>query len=669
MVGTSNIYSTLRKLESEGAATILDEIEGAKVGIKTVKHAKLAKPADEVYEFFPEVENSAPKQLVILMELLSLKGEEVPQAELLSKTNSNQSSVKSLEQKGLVEVFDKEIERRYTETYNEDIKTFKLTEPQKEIIDVVCADINEGKFNPYLLHGVTGSGKTQVYIELAKTALKKKKSVLILVPEISLTPQITSRFLNEFGDIITMMHSRMSLGERFDSWRGMVKGKFKIVIGPRSALFAPIKNIGLIVVDEEHDSSYKQYDMVPKYHARDSAVMLAQFNNAPVLLGSATPSIESKHNANTGKYKLLELKERVDNAKLPVIRLVDVKIESKQKRMESIFSKTLLDAIAERLRKKEGVIILQNRRGFATQVFCEDCGEIEMCPNCSVSMVHHLHKNMIQCHYCGMIKRVPKACSVCGSLSIKFFGTGTQKVEDELDYYFPNVKIERVDSDSIQRKGRLGVILNQFRKGEIDILVGTQMVSKGLDFSQVTLVGVISAETTLWLPDFRADERTFQLLTQVSGRAGRSSIEGEVLIQTQDHRNFVLQKVLMNDYPGFFSKEIVLREKSGYPPFTRLCLIEAKDLKEEKARGAVNDIFKFLSKYKKGLNVNQPTPAVIERIKGFYRHQILIKSYRDVDPSGRYLRDAVLNAYIEFNQKSRYRDVRVSIDVDPQSVI
>jgi primosomal protein N' (replication factor Y) len=322
-----------------------------------------------------------------------------------------------------------------------------------------------------------------------------------------------------------------------------------------------------------------------------------------------------------------------------------------------------------RLKKKEGVIILQNRRGFATNVYCEDCGEIETCKDCSVPMVYHINKNTLQCHYCGYIKPVPKACSNCGSLNLRYFGTGTQRVEDELAFYFPDAKIERIDSDSITKKGELGALLNRFRKGEIEILVGTQMVSKGLDFPNVTLVGVISAETTLWLPDFRADERTFQLLTQVSGRSGRSKTAGEVIIQTQNEKHFVLQKVVSQDYEGFYQKEIMLRKQTGFPPFTRLCLIESKDENESYAKGAISDFYNFLLQYKKGLRITSPTAAVIAKLKKNYRFHILIKSDRKIDPGGSYLRNAVLNSFINFNRKSRYRNVKLFFDIDPQSII
>ena len=662
-----SIYSILNTLEKKGAITVLNNIEDAKVKIKKLKHIKLNKSVDEVYAILPEIEKRSTKQVLVLLELLSMPDEELPLAELLKKTNSNHSTANSLFKKDLVDIFYKEVERKFIETYEEDKKNIKLTSDQKDIVSLISENISAKKFNPYLLHGVTGSGKTQVYIELVRKAMAEGRNAIVLVPEISLTPQITTRFYNELGDSITVMHSRMSLGERYDAWRGIISGKYRVVIGPRSALFAPLSNIGVIVVDEEHDSSYKQYEIVPKYNARDAAVVKAQMNNAPILLGSATPSVESMYNAINKKYVLLELKNRIDEAKMPKVNLVDISREQKSKKMDGAFSKVLIDKINDRLQKDESVIILQNRRGFATQIYCEDCGEIEMCDNCSVSMVHHINKNILQCHYCGNIKPVPKACVKCGSLSLKFFGTGTQRVEDELQYNFPDIKIERIDSDTLNRKGKLGEILNRFKSGETQILVGTQIVAKGLDFSNVTLVGVVSAETTLWIPDFRADERTFQLLTQVSGRAGRNEKEGEVIIQTQNKSHFVLQKVLANDYLGFYNNEIKLREDNGYPPFTRICSIETKDDSEQKARGALKDFYNLLLKKEASLAISVPQPAMIARIKGKYRYKIIIKSNKSTDPSGKYLRKAVLESFIEFNQRSKFSDIKPIIDMDPQS--
>ncbi|MHB8851902.1 MAG: replication restart helicase PriA [Ignavibacteriaceae bacterium] len=667
-VKKKNIYSIINTLQKNGAITVLDEIEQAKVKIKTALFVELNKSVGEVYAHLPALESRSPKQVKILLELISKKSKSISQAELLKKAGASQTSINSLVEKNLIKVVEKEIERKYSEEYKENLVDFVLSGQQELVINEVSQNLSDGRFQTYLLHGVTGSGKTQIYIELVKKTLAQKKTALLLVPEISLTPQITSRLYNNFGDTVSVIHSRMSLGERYDSWRKILKGKSKVVVGARSALFAPLKNLGIIVVDEEHDASYKQFESAPKYNARDSAIILARFAKCPVILGSATPSIESMYNALNNKYKLLELPERIDNAKLPKISLVNVAIERKKKKMENVFSNILLDKIEDRLRKKEGIIILQNRRGFSTQIYCEDCGEIETCDNCSVPMVYHINQNIIECHYCGLIKKIPNACTNCGSLSIKYFGTGTERVEDELSFYFPSAVIKRVDSDSISKKSSLSKILFEFGKGNIDILVGTQMVSKGLDFPRLTLVGVISAETTLWLPDFRADERTFQLLTQVAGRAGRSKVEGEVIIQTQNENYFTLQKVLQNDYAGFYQKEIVDREKTNYPPFARLCLIETKDVSEEKAKGAIMDFYKELINYKKWLTISQPTTAIITKLKRNFRFHILIRNFKDTDPGGAIMRKAVVNSYIEFNRKSRYRDVKLIYDIDPQSI-
>ena len=669
IVKKKNIYSQLRQLHNQGAVTIVDEVEKVKVKAKKIKFVKLAKEIAEIYASFPELDRKSPKQVKVLLKLIEAKGVALPVAELLHKTESSQSSLTGLEQKGFVTVFEKEVDRRYKERYEEDHQELVLTKQQLKVVDEVLSVQNQNKFQTFLLHGVTGSGKTQVYISLAREILAKNKTVLILVPEISLTPQITSRFFNNFGDTVTVIHSRMSAGERFDSWRRVLKGKSKIVIGARSALFAPLSNIGLIVVDEEHDASYKSADMIPKYNARDGAVVLGNIFSCPVVLGSATPSIESMYNAETGKYKLLSLPKRIDDAKLPKITFVNIAHEKNKTKSETVFSKLLVDKIEDRLNKKEGVIILQNRRGFSTQIFCNDCGEVEMCENCSVPMTFHINQNKIHCHYCGLIKPVPGACTHCGSINIKYFGTGTERVEDELQFYFPNARIERIDSDSITKKSYLSNLLLGFSKGDIDILVGTQMVSKGLDFPRVTLVGVISAETTLWLPDFRADERTFQLLTQVSGRAGRSKVEGEVIIQTYNEKHFVLRKVLENDYSGFYAKEKADREKMGYPPFTRIALIETKDASMDKAKGAAYDFYKEIIKYKNYLKISDPTTAQIFKLVNNYRYHILIKSYKDKDPGGAVLRKAILESWTEFNKKSRYRDVKIYYDVDPQSIM
>ncbi|MGE5797739.1 MAG: primosomal protein N' [Ignavibacteria bacterium] len=672
LVKKKNIYSQLRSLEEKGALTILDEVGNPKAKAKKSRFVKLSKNISEVYQVIPEIENRSPMQVRVLLELVSKRKKPVLLSEIIKKTKSSKSSFDSLEKKGLIEIFEKEVERKYREEYKEEAAEFELSQEQMTAVERVSESITQNEFRTFLLHGITGSGKTQVYIELIKKVISNNKSALILVPEISLTPQITSRLYNNFGEEVTVIHSRMSLGERYDSWKRVLKGKSRVVIGARSALFAPLKNLGLIVVDEEHDASYKQSDTIPKYNARDASIVLGKLNNCPVLLGSATPSVESMYNALSGKYDLLKLTKRVDNAKLPEITLVDLIVERKKRRMENIFSRTLLEKINSRLVKNEGVIILQNRRGFSTQIYCNDCGELETCNNCSVPMVFHINKNIMECHYCGFAREIPGSCSHCGSLNIKHFGTGTEKVEDEIEYYFPDAVVNRIDSDSISKKFSLSKMLLEFSKGETDILVGTQMVSKGLDFSRVTLVGVISAETSLWMPDFRADERTFQLLTQVAGRAGRSGENAgssEVVIQTQNEKHFTLRKVVQNDYDGFYQKEIADRERMGFPPFTRICLVEAKDEKEEKAFGAINDFYKELIRFKKWLKITNPTAAILSKLKGFYRFHILIKSTKASDPGGAVLRKAVLDSFKEFNKKSRFRDVKLFYDIDPQSIV
>ncbi len=668
-VNKNNIYSTLKSLEKLGAIEITDIIDEAKVKPKKAKFVEIADSIDRIYGAIAEAEKRSPKQVIILLELLSLKGKSIKLSTLLEKTQSSSNTINALESKKLIRVFDKEIERVYEENYKEDITEFELTREQKDVTDKVTECINNNTYTPYLLHGVTGSGKTQVYIELAKRTLENKKSVLILVPEISLTPQMMTRFLNTFGKKVTLIHSKMSLGERYDSWRGILKGKYKVVIGPRSAMFAPLKNIGLIVVDEEHDASYKQHDLVPKFNARDCSIVKAKQNNCPIVLGSATPSIESMYNALTGKFIWLKLTERVDNAQLPEIKLIDMIEAKKHKQTENIFSKELLLEIRHRKEKGEGVIILQNRRGFATQIYCDDCGEIETCEDCSVGLIYHIDKNLLKCHYCGFTKQAPKVCKKCGSVQLKYFGTGTQRVEDELSYYLPECKIERVDSDTLDTKGKFGDIMNKFANGEIDILVGTQIVSKGLDFSKVTLVGVISAETSLWMPDFRADERTFQLLTQVAGRAGRSNAKGEVLIQTQNQNNFVLQCVLSNNYTAFFEREIKVREFNNYPPFSRLALIEAKSEDEKDTFDAINQFYQLLQKYNSPVIINPPISAVLFKIKKFYRYQIVLKTPLKKDPSASILRNLIFTALTEYNKIARHKEVKISIDIDPQSIL
>jgi primosomal protein N' (replication factor Y) len=669
LTGVKSILTPLKKMEQEGILTIEDSLSKPRVRAKTERFVKLAKPLEDIYNFIPEIEKKSPKQVILLLKLASFRTKEAPTGKLLKVAGVSASSLNALEEKGLVEIYEKVVDRLYHETYTEELRSFKLTQHQNDAIATVEACISDKKFKPFLLHGITGSGKTQVYIELIKKALSKGENCLLLVPEISLTPQMTARLVMNFGEKVAVIHSRVSPGERHDAWMRIASGVCKVVTGARSALCAPLKNYGLIIVDEEHDPSYKQADIPPKYHARDAAVVLAKEYGCPILLGSATPSIESMYNAKSSKYTLLELPERVDGATLPKLELINTTVLKKQGEMENVFSKPLLTKIDERIKKGEGVILLQNRRGFATQVYCIECGHLEKCDNCSVGMIYHIKTNKIKCHYCNAIKPMPAACTQCGSGNIKLFGTGTERVEDELQFYFPKAKIERIDSDSIAEKGKLGEILNRFRDGEIDVLVGTQMVSKGLDFPRVTLVGVISAESSLWMPDFRAEERTFQLLTQVSGRAGRSTLPGEVIIQTIDSNHPLLKFVLNNDYHGFYSRDVQSREFRLYPPFANLCLAETKDKDPRKASDALIDLYKDSFNYNKAVSILPPSAAVLSKLKNEFRFQMLLKTSRKTDPSALILRDTISHAHKAFLEKSKHRDVRIIFDMNPYSVV
>jgi len=573
-----------------------------------------------------------------------------------------------------------------------DSRDIRLNPDQQNALQAISDGIGAGKFRTYLLHGVTGSGKTQVYIEAIRRALELGKTAIVLVPEISLTPQTVRRFRLNFGENISVLHSRISRGERYSTWRAALDGKSSIVIGARSAVFAPLKNLGLIVVDEEQEASYKQFDQTPRYHARDVAIMRAYYCDAVVILGSATPSLESYSNAASNKYTLLQLPVRADGASLPVVAVVDMTAERKKKlavfmeKMKDYFRKKqadpavsrpkfefspisdLLNAkIEDRLQKGEGIILLQNRRGFSPIIECPDCGHVEMCDRCSISLTYHLTQKHLRCHYCGSVKSLPSACPSCRSAGIRHRGFGTQRIEEELRKLFPLASTVRMDLDTTTGRGSHSKILKKFSTGEADILLGTQMVAKGLDFSRVSLVGVISADTQMLLPDFRSAERTFQMLTQVAGRAGRSKIAGEVIIQTCQPGNYSLQHATTHDYGAFYNREINFRKELGYPPFSRLILIEFKGTDEKKVNESAAKFSGILKELKSQAVILGPAPAAITKLKGDHRWHIVLKILRENDPSGQ-IAHRTLNATLEKFGKSvqgKAKSVKVTIDVDP----
>ena len=551
-------------------------------------------------------------------------------------------------------------------------ESLRFDEPQKEItalgrhqqqaLDALGEALRKKKFQTFLLHGVTGSGKTLVYIELLRRVLAEGKTAIVLVPEISLTPQTAARFRHYFGDGIQIMHSAMSDREKYDAWQRLRQGKARIALGARSTIFAPLENVGAIIVDEEHDAAYKQ-DRTPRYHARDTAVMRAMFENALCVLGSATPSFESYRNALEGKYTLLELPERVDNARMPSIKLVWM---PGSQRVTSSISGALYDAIRERLKRDEQVILLQNRRGFAGSLLCLDCGHTPQCRHCNIPLVYHTSDHTLRCHYCGHIEPFRQRCPACKSENLFYKSSGTERIEEELNELFPDEKILRMDVDTTSTKDAHASLLTAFREKRARILLGTQMVAKGLDFPEVTLVGVLMADIGLNLPDFRAAERIYSLLMQVAGRAGRSSMPGEVLLQLYNRDNELFQHVIRADYRHFFEAEMATRRELRYPPFTRLVKFECSSPSEavaEKGALALRDHLRPQVPMEFGAILG-PAPAGINRMKGRFRYQLILKL------SGIKLPSAVLRQ-VQYDTLGAFRgeNLLITIDVDPQHLL
>ena len=539
-----------------------------------------------------------------------------------------------------------------------------LNEEQASALQRINTAFDAGETRPLLLQGVTGSGKTEVYLQAAQRAMEQGKGVLILVPEISLTPQTMARFKGRFAGLpgsVAILHSAMSDGERFDEWHSIHRGKARIAIGPRSAVFAPVQNLGLIIVDEEHDSSYKQENS-PRYHGRDLAVLRARMEGATIVLGSATPSLESIHNVHQGKYTLLRLDKRADGQRLPLTRVLDMRSEAKDKRNLGILSERLRMAIDERLNKGEQVILLLNRRGFARALQCPECGYTANCEHCSLPMTYHVTENRLICHICGHRQMVPARCPDCHTAHITLEGFGTQKVEAVLRRCFPQARLQRVDADVTARKNALRDILADFRAHRTDILLGTQMISKGLDFPGVTLVGVLNADLGLNLPDPRAAERTFQLLTQVAGRAGRGDLDGEVIIQTYMPQAAAIQFARRHDTDGFAESELELRAHMNFPPYCHMAVLTARSEQEELAALAMKTLHKHLmAALPPQVQLSPPLPAPLSKAYGQFRYQCTLKA-----PGARILAD-VCNR--EIQALNCGEDVVISLDIDAYSFL
>ncbi|MFO7889558.1 MAG: primosomal protein N' [bacterium] len=573
-----------------------------------------------------------------------------------------------LEEKGLIKVQKSELIRDpYSNFKITPPESVKLTSQQAAALKTIKNEIDKNHFHPILLYGITSSGKTQIYIEAIKNIFEKGGTALVLIPEISLTPQAVQRYKSFFGDQVAVLHSRMSAGERFDTWRKIKDGTYKIAIGPRSALFAPLNNLGIIIVDEEHDSSYKQINPAPRYHARDAAIVRAKINNCVIVLGSATPSLESYQNTLNGKYTLCTLTRRIDDLPLPKVTLIDHK-KSVMKKETRVFCTDMKDSIQQRLQNGDQIILLQNRRGYSTFLRCSNCGNIDSCPNCDVSLTYHQKNHILMCHICGFQKKAQKACSCCGGTNISYRGIGTQRVEEELKKLFPESKVIRMDQDTTRGKGTHDKIITDFEKKKNDILLGTQMIAKGHDFPGVNLVGIISADTGLYFPDFRSSEKTFQLLTQAAGRAGRKGMPGEVIIQTMNPENPILQFAIEHDYQKFFHYETRQRRELQYPPWGRIIIVRFRSRNNTDTAKAAHLFCKNISKNKLVLSLG-PAICPISRIKNYYRYQIMFRSSKARDPSGRILRKVVRETMIRYQEKRKFFNVKVSLDVDPVDVM
>lgn len=638
-------------------------LSAKRVSDKVLKGSTLAVSNAEAFDALEAARDKAPVQARII-ELL-MQNEFLANVDIQMILGCTAASIKSLEKKGIVEPYDIEIFRNPVD-YQQIKKTIPLP-PTKAQQAAICRITESMKaFRVFLLHGVTGSGKTEVFLQCIDTVLEMGKTAIVLVPEISLTPQMIQRFAGRFGDRIAVLHSHLSMGERNDEYKRIRSGEARVVIGVRSAVFAPVENLGLIVVDEEHENSYKSQN-APAYHAREIAAVRAKQNNIPLVLASATPSVESYYKAVSGKYELITLNKRAkEEASLPNVSVEDMRLELMEGN-RSLFSRKLLDEIQLNLNEKHQTILFLNRRGFSTFISCRSCGYVVKCPRCNIAMTYHKNKDFLTCHYCGYTQRTVTTCPDCGSHYIKHFGTGTQKVEEELQTLFPEAKILRMDMDTVSTKNSHQKILEQFEKDKIDILIGTQMVTKGLDFENVTLVGVLAADMMLNIDDYRANEKTFDLITQVCGRAGRGAHAGRAIIQSYAPENLVLSLARAQDYEAFYEEEIQLRKSLVYPPYCDLLTVMFSSYNEAAATNCAKRMAERLKKDLVGkvpIEILGPSPCGLYKINNKYRKRILIKCK---------LNDTIMNV-LSFCVSEHYKTkesqfVNVSVETNPVHIL
>ncbi len=626
---------------------------------KTINLINIAKEKEEIEKAIEEKKIKSDRQIAILEFVINNGVSSIEDIELF--TDGTKAIVSTLIKNGYLEYEETKVERNpFLHKILKKEKEFNLTEEQRYAVENIK---EEGE---YLLFGVTGSGKTEVYLRLIERELNKNKSSIMLVPEISLTPQTVDRFISRFGeDKIAVLHSKLSVGERFDQWNKIKEGRAKIVIGARSAIFAPVKDLGIVIIDEEHDESYIS-EMTPRYNAKEVARFITKTKHIPLVLGSATPDISTYYNAKEGNIRLLELTKRANQGAMPVSKIIDLR-EELANGNKTMISRELEEKIKNNLECKKQTILFLNRRGFSTFIMCRDCGYTVKCKRCNITMTYHKRENKLKCHYCGYEENAVKVCPMCHSENIRYFGAGTQKLEEEIKEKFPEATTIRMDVDTVSKKNSHEEILTKFREEKIDILIGTQMVVKGHDFPDVTLVGVISADSSLNFGDFKATERTFQTLTQVIGRAGRGEVEGRALIQTYNPDNYAIEYAKIQDYNLFYNTEIMLRKQLKYPPFCDIILIDVSSTKLNELEDTEKRLHKYLKERvineKFGLLLYSPVPAPIDKIKDRYRGRILIKCKYDSR-----IKELLLDSLKEF-YKMKKKDVRVNIELNPNNML
>lgn len=634
-----------------------------KLNKKTVRVIKPLHSKEKLAEIAQSFSVRAKKQQEVLYFFCNQQSP-ISYKELLQATHASNTTIKALIEKGFlaeenIEVYRDPFENRVYQIS----KPLQLTVEQSVAIEPIQQKIINQEHEVFLLHGVTGSGKTEVYLQSIATVMEKGKEAIMLVPEISLTPQTVKRFKERFGEQVAVMHSGLSIGEKYDEWRKIYRKEVKVVVGARSAIFAPFENLGLIIIDEEHESSYKQEE-TPRYHARDVAIERAKLHSCPVILGSATPTLESFARAQKGVYQLLTMKSRMNAAALPPVEIVDMREELRNGN-RSMFSKTLLTKLQDRLEKGQQTVLMLNKRGHSSFVMCRSCGVVLQCPNCDISLTYHRFHDKLKCHYCGYEIGMPTRCPECESNHIRFFGTGTQKVEEELAKILPEARVIRMDVDTTSKKGSHEQLLTAFGEGKADILLGTQMIAKGLDFPNITLVGVLSADTMLHLPDFRSSEKTFQLLTQVSGRAGRHQLEGEVVIQTYSPDHYSIELAALQNYETFYEQEMFIRRQKHYPPYFYIALITVSHEDLMKTVTTADKITQYLKSHlSRNTIVLGPVASPLSRINNRYRYQCLIKYKRE--PQLQMQLRTILEHY---QQETTQNHLQISIDLNPQMMM